>query len=389
MLLSGDGLEPMDARVHLPAPLIVPLKQAPAARTTLAAVASTSGAVKWPSSPFGSRDMGGMIHTNQLGTATIKKLRLPAGAFRAFGVFSDDPGGLDASVIGTTTGKLAFYDRLGKPVRVGNDGHLQVSFKDKGTVYLGVQSGNRSTATIYGLQLEAPYQSFMDVVQIDNTTWAGANGSDISDGGDTDFYKVRIPRTGNWVFEAIPDAVKNPLDVTFNVFDVKGRPVAGSYLKPIDAGGPGKTERWTGVGLRAGQTYYLRVDGKGESLGGYGVAVFIADLPNLGIATRTPVIAESNPRGAFIVLSRSDNSRAAMTVNYTLSGTASNGRDYALLQGTAVIPANKLSTTIIFKPILDTLRERDETVIVQISPSAQYNPDLVYSVKLTIRDVRG
>jgi hypothetical protein len=388
MLLSGGGLEPVDARVHAPAPLMMPLKQA-AARSTSAAATGTSTAVKWPNSPFGSRDMGGMIHTNQFGTATIKKLRLPAGGFRAFGIFSDDPGGLDASIIGTTTGKLAFYDRLGKPARVGNDGHLLVSFTDKRTVYLGAQSSNRSTATTYGLRVTAPHQSFMDVVKIDNKTWAGANGSDISDSGDTDFYKVKIPRTGNWVFEAIPDKAKNPLDVTFNVFDVKGRPVAGSFLKPIDAGGPGKTERWTGVGLRAGQTYYLRVDGKGESLGGYGVAVFIADLPNLSIATKTRVIGESNSRGAFVVLSRSDNSRAAMTVNYTLSGTASNGRDYALLKGTAVIPANKLSTTIVIKPILDKLREGDETVIVQIAPSAQYNPDLVYSVKLTIRDVRG
>lgn len=350
--------------------------------------ATMSAATRWPAAPFSAKQLAGTIYTNQNGDATLKNLKLPARAFKPLGIFWDDPGSLDAALTGTPNADLAFYARDGQPVQIARDGQLTAPVpNNKGMFYLGVQSTTRSATSTYGLQIDGP-PVWLDNIVIDRKTWAGANGSDISDDGDSDVYAVKIPRTANWVFEAIPDKAKSPADVTFNVFDSKGRSIAGSFTKPIDAGGAGKTERWTGVGLRKGHTYYFRVDGKDHARGGYGVAVYIADLPHLSVATKTPLIAESNTRGAAVVFSRSDNG-LAMTVNYRVRGIAGNGTDYAMLTGSAIIRANALSTKIVIQPILDTLREGDETVIVEVLPSAHYNPALVYSTKVIIRDARA
>ena len=55
------------------------------------------------------------------------------------------------------------------------------------------------------------------------------------------------------------------------------------------------------------------------------------------------------------------------TVNYTVTGTATNGSDYTLDNGTATIIAGNTSTTIELPITDDTLKELDETVILTLS----------------------
>ena len=56
----------------------------------------------------------------------------------------------------------------------------------------------------------------------------------------------------------------------------------------------------------------------------------------------------------------------ALVVNYSLSGTSSNGVDYAALDGTATIPAGALSVTVTVNPILDGVYEANETVVLSL-----------------------
>ena len=61
---------------------------------------------------------------------------------------------------------------------------------------------------------------------------------------------------------------------------------------------------------------------------------------------------------------------AALTVSYTVSGTAAAGSDYAALSGSATIAAGATTATITVTPVNDTAVEGNETVVVTLSASA-------------------
>jgi hypothetical protein len=89
------------------------------------------------------------------------------------------------------------------------------------------------------------------------------------------------------------------------------------------------------------------------------------------VATDATATEAGTTTGAFAV-SRTGPSTAALTVNYTIGGSASNGPDYATLTGSVVIPAGAPSATITVTPLNDLLGEGDETVELTLSTSASY-----------------
>jgi uncharacterized protein YhjY with autotransporter beta-barrel domain len=63
---------------------------------------------------------------------------------------------------------------------------------------------------------------------------------------------------------------------------------------------------------------------------------------------------------------------SALTVNFTLGGTAINGNDYASTGTSVVIPAGSTSQTIVINPNSDGTIEPDETVIITLAVGAGY-----------------
>ncbi len=61
-----------------------------------------------------------------------------------------------------------------------------------------------------------------------------------------------------------------------------------------------------------------------------------------------------------------------LNVFYTISGTATNGVDYRRLSGHATIRSGKTAAAITVQPIDDAIPEPDETVILTLSPNANY-----------------
>lgn len=61
-----------------------------------------------------------------------------------------------------------------------------------------------------------------------------------------------------------------------------------------------------------------------------------------------------------------------LTVNYQAQGTATAGSDYSTLTGKVIIPAGSQSASILLTPILDSQTEADETVILKLEPSTNY-----------------
>lgn len=69
-------------------------------------------------------------------------------------------------------------------------------------------------------------------------------------------------------------------------------------------------------------------------------------------------------------ISRTGSTAAALTVNYSMAGTATNGADHTTLSGTAVIPAGAPGVDVSFNTINDTIFEGTETVILRLEPGS-------------------
>jgi len=77
-------------------------------------------------------------------------------------------------------------------------------------------------------------------------------------------------------------------------------------------------------------------------------------------------------RGRLIVRRTGPTSKA-LTVKYTVGGTATPGTDYKSLPGSVIIPAGASFKLITVIPIGDSEIEEDESVTVKLSRSRNYN----------------
>ena len=97
-----------------------------------------------------------------------------------------------------------------------------------------------------------------------------------------------------------------------------------------------------------------------------------ADPPVSSSGVRVEAIdrigTEAGDLGRFQV-TRGGSLASALTVTYTVTGTATHASDYSYLQRSITIPAGAASATFDVVPLEDDLRESSETVIVTIAPS--------------------
>jgi hypothetical protein len=102
------------------------------------------------------------------------------------------------------------------------------------------------------------------------------------------------------------------------------------------------------------------------------MVVTVFEAPVVTIATGATPAAEFGPVPGTFTISRDRSTNIALSVVFTRSGTASNGIDYSNITSPATIPVGAFSTTLTVNPILDSLAEGDETVVLTISSNASY-----------------
>jgi hypothetical protein len=110
-----------------------------------------------------------------------------------------------------------------------------------------------------------------------------------------------------------------------------------------------------------------------------------ADLPVISLRAGT-VGAEggSNPTVIFRAVGTGGGN---VTVNYTVSGTATSGSDFTALAGSVSIPATGTNDVTLTIPVTnDAIAESTETVIVTITPGAAYKIYNSASAEAIIRD---
>jgi len=112
-----------------------------------------------------------------------------------------------------------------------------------------------------------------------------------------------------------------------------------------------------------------------------------ASLPAVQIVASDAETREgaANP-ARFTVLRPSTDTTLALTVNYTISGTATNGTDYNSLPGSVTIPAGSATATISVQAVGDALAEGTETVVLTLASGSGYVVGTVDNATVKILD---
>ncbi len=109
-------------------------------------------------------------------------------------------------------------------------------------------------------------------------------------------------------------------------------------------------------------------------------------LPVVTVAASGGTATEAGLTTGSFTVTRNAATSAALTVYYSVGGTATAGSDYVTLAGSVVIPANLVSATVTVTPLQDTIDENPETVTVTLSSDSLYTVGSASSATVTISD---
>ena len=100
--------------------------------------------------------------------------------------------------------------------------------------------------------------------------------------------------------------------------------------------------------------------------------VRITNFPNVvSVSAGTNAASEAGPTPATFTITRTS-AGTPVTVNYSMTGLASNGVDYVTLPGSVTFLANATSTNVTITPIDDDVPEVPEGATLNINPSTNY-----------------
>src|SRR5207253_444306 len=102
------------------------------------------------------------------------------------------------------------------------------------------------------------------------------------------------------------------------------------------------------------------------------VGVVAPNQPSVTVTATDGTATEAGPTTGTFAVSRTGSTAAALTVNYTVGGSATPGSDYTALSGSVTIPAGAASAPITVTPVDDTAVEPDETVVLTLAPGGGY-----------------
>jgi hypothetical protein len=161
-------------------------------------------------------------------------------------------------------------------------------------------------------------------------------------------------------------------------------------------------------GLSKG-TYFLKLDGVGfgdptastptgytdyASIGDYWIsgtitsAAGVSTPPVITLSLSPSLVKEDGSANLLYTFTRSQASAQSLSVNFTVSGTATNGSDYTGLKAgssqSVTFAANAATATVVIDPTADSIVEPDETVSLLLAPGTGYSIGTTNAVTGTI-----
>ena len=301
----------------------------------------------------------------------------------------------------------------------------------------GTYSGANNTENDFALIAAEGVGYWLDAIGNDRATAASltltdANGDGVSDklqlGGtieltasnglgtpDRDFYSFLAPSDGNvtinvrnalyyfdpaaaqYTFAPVPSGYGN-LRIDARLEDASGLLLADwSNNASLDV------TNFSVSGLSGGRNYYLSVFANASSPDGedaYGsLGDYVLDLvyqgqpvapglPAVSVALAPSSVTENSGQSLVYTFTRSGSTDAALSINYTIAGTAT-ADDFSGAQpgaGTLQFGVGSATATLTITPNGDTAVEADETVVVSLASGSGYSVGTPASVSGTIRN---
>ncbi|BCU13935.1 hypothetical protein MAN88_44990 [Microcystis aeruginosa] len=111
------------------------------------------------------------------------------------------------------------------------------------------------------------------------------------------------------------------------------------------------------------------------------------DDTSVTLAVSPASVTEDGTTNLIYTFTRSGVTTNSLTVNYSISGTATNGNDYTLLPTSVTFAAGSSTATVTVDPTADTTVESDETVILTLAAGTGYTVGTTTPVTGTITNV--
>jgi Calx-beta domain/Putative Ig domain len=108
------------------------------------------------------------------------------------------------------------------------------------------------------------------------------------------------------------------------------------------------------------------------------------DVPSASISVAPAAVAEDGVPNLIYTVTLNQASLSALSINYTVGGTATNGTDYATITSPLVIPAGNTTGTITVNPTADATIESNETAIITLAAGTGYTVGVPASATGTI-----
>ncbi|TYT72477.1 Calx-beta domain-containing protein, partial [Microcystis aeruginosa] len=96
------------------------------------------------------------------------------------------------------------------------------------------------------------------------------------------------------------------------------------------------------------------------------------DFPSITLAVSPSSVTEDGTTNLVYTFTRSGVTTNPLTVNYSISGTATNGTDYTSIPTSVTFAAGSSTATVTVDPTADTTVEPDETVILTLASGTGY-----------------
>ncbi|PPT95983.1 autotransporter outer membrane beta-barrel domain-containing protein [Xanthomonas arboricola pv. arracaciae] len=97
------------------------------------------------------------------------------------------------------------------------------------------------------------------------------------------------------------------------------------------------------------------------------------DFPNASIAVAPSSVAEDGAGNLIYTVTLDQAAPSAVSVAFSVGGTATSGTDYAAVSSPLVINAGQTTGTITINPTADSTIEPDETVVISLAAGSGYN----------------
>lgn len=271
------------------------------------------------------------------------------------------------------------------PVALANDGYTyQVVITDS----QGTKTSRLATLTVVAATSASndPYEPNNSSATATPLASGVSRTAYVDSPADVDWFKVDVSTGGSLTFSL---TVPSNSDYDLELYGPDNAFLLGSYQ------GTGQAENIAYATSVTG-TYYGRVYGYPAGNGSFNTATPYSlaytfnttpvTLPTVTVSASAPNAAEQGNTPGRFTLTRTGSTTLALSVNYTLSGTALNGTDYLLLNGAAIIPVGGTSADVVVTPIDDALPEGNETVILSLATSSTYTLGSPNSATVTIAD---